>query len=597
MNASDKIQERIAQLRSQMKKAGVQACYFSGTDPHQSEYMPAHWQARSYISGFTGSAGLVVVTNEKAGLWTDSRYFLQAEQQLQETGIDLMKQRMPGTPEPLEWLQETLNAGNTVGADFACLSINQYKQLSSALAAEGLSLKDTGDLLAADWEGRPALPDNPIFEHDLQYAGTKRTDKINNILSFAKTNGANATLITALDDLAWTFNLRGTDVDFNPVFVGFAFLSENQKVLFVDSKKMNSDLGAKLQEDEIQVIDYTEFFDFLSKLPADKIVMVDSARTNQAAKVAIPEELKLIEQTSAPTLLKAQKSTFEIIHIRETMKRDGAAMVKLLHWLDQTVGKASITEYDVVEKLEYFRAQQEGFQGNSFYPIVGLNGNGAIVHRSVSKETADEIGKDGMLLFDSGGQYLGGTTDITRTITLSEPTAKQKRDFTLVLKGMIGLSQAHFPAGTVGSNLDAYARMHLWKNGLNYGHGTSHGVGYFLNVHEGPMSIRQEYNEQTIKPGMVLSNEPGLYREGEYGIRIENLIVCTEKEETPFGRFLGFETLTLCPIDLKLIDTKLMTQEEIDWLNQYHDKVYNKLARLLGPDELEFLKRQTQEIH
>ncbi|WP_299576453.1 aminopeptidase P family protein [uncultured Sunxiuqinia sp.] len=597
MNTPEIIPQRIAQLRLQMKKAGVQACYFSGTDPHQSEYMPTHWQARSYISGFTGSAGLVVVTHEKAALWTDSRYFLQAGQQLQNTGIELMKQRVTGTPEPAEWLNNSLKEGDTVGTDFACLSVLQYNQLSKALAAGGLTLKDTSDLLSADWEERPPLPNNPIFEHDLQYAGTKRTDKISAILNFVKTNGANATLITALDDLAWTFNLRGTDVDFNPVFVGFAFLSEKEKVLFVDSKKMDSELAAKLQEDQIQLKAYTEFYSFLSQLSPETIIMIDSARTNQASIAAIPPTIQLVEQTSAPTLLKAQKSTFEIIHLRETMKKDGAAMVKLLHWLNQNVGQTNLTEYDVVEKLEYFRAQQDGFQGNSFYPIVGLNANGAIVHRSVSKETAAEINQDGMLLFDSGGQYLGGTTDITRTIALSSPSAQQKRDFTLVLKGMIGLSMAQFPAGALGSNLDAYARMHLWKNGLNYGHGTGHGIGYFLNVHEGPMSIRQEYNEQTIKPGMVLSNEPGLYREGEYGIRIENVIVCTEKEETPFGRFLAFETLTLCPIDLKLIDTQLMTKEEIDWLNQYHQKVYKKLAPLLEADELEFLKQQTQEIH
>ena len=591
------IKKRLASLRLQMQKANVQAYYFSGTDPHQSEYLPAYWQTRRFISGFTGSAGLVVVTKDKAALWTDSRYFLQAATELEGTGIELMKQRISGTPEPVEWLSNVLGKTGAVGTDFTCLSVAQYQQFSSDLAARGLSLKDTGDLLNQSWEDRPAMPTNKVFEHDLQFAGTKRTDKFRDILQFVNKNGANATVITALDDLAWTFNLRGTDVDFNPVFVGFAFLAENQSVLFVDAEKIDSDLAEKLKEDGVELKAYTKFYDFLSTLKADYVVMLDSARTNQAVKAAIPGSVKIVEQTSAPTLLKAQKSTFEIIHIRETMKKDGAAMVNLLYWLDQSVGKAAITEYDVVEKLEDFRSQQEGFQGNSFYPIVGLNGGGAIVHGSVTKETAANIGSDGILLFDSGGQYLGGTTDITRTIALSKPTAKQKRDFTLVLKGMIGLSMAQFPAGTVGSNLDAYARMHLWKNGLNYGHGTGHGIGYCLNVHEGPMSIRQEYNEQTIKPGMVLSNEPGLYREGEYGIRIENVIVCTEKEETPFGRFLGFETLTLCPIDLKLIDKKLLTTKEIDWLNRYHQKVLKKLSPLLEKEQLDFLKKLTKEIH
>ncbi|WP_053186315.1 aminopeptidase P family protein [Sunxiuqinia dokdonensis] len=597
MNTVEIIKSRLAKLRSQMENANVQACYISGTDPHQSEYLPAYWEARSFITGFSGSAGVVVVTKDRAALWTDSRYFLQATTELEGTGIELMKQRIAGTPEPADWLSITLGAAGTVGADFACLSVNQHNQLSTALNANGLVLRDVGDLLDPIWEDRPPLPTSKIVEHDLQFAGTKRTDKFKDVLQFVKTNGANATVITALDDLAWTFNLRGTDVDFNPVFVGFALLSEDQRTLFVDSEKVDSDLVEKLKDDGVELKAYAAFYDFVSNLHEDSVVMIDPARTNQAVRAAIPKTVKIVEQTSAPTLLKAQKSTFEIIHIRETMKKDGAAMVNLLYWLDQTVGKSPVSEYDVVEKLAFFRSQQEGFQGDSFFPIVGLNSNGAIVHRSVTKETAAEITGEGILLFDSGGQYLGGTTDITRTIALSKPSTQQKRDFTLVLKGMIGLSMARFPTGTVGSNLDAYARMHLWKNGLNYGHGTGHGIGYFLNVHEGPMGIRQEYNEQTIKPGMVLSNEPGIYREGEYGIRIENVIVCTEKEETAFGRFLGFETLTLCPIDLKLVDRKLLSEEELDWLNQYHRKVLKTLSPLLEKEQVDFLKKLTTEIH
>ena len=596
MNGVEIIKTRIEKLRSQMELAGVEAWYISGTDPHQSEYMPSYWQARSYISGFTGSAGLVVITKSHAALWTDSRYFLQAANELDGTGIELMKQRIAGTLTPAEWTAEVLGEGKAVGADFSCLSIQQYKALNDELTAKGLLLKDTGDLLSSIWVERPALPTAKIFDHELQFAGKKHTDKIADILQFVKANGANSTLITALDDLAWTFNLRGQDVEFNPVFVGFGFLSEKQNILFVNPEKIGKELVEKLQADEIQVKDYSSFYSFISELNDEYIILLDAARTNQAAKNAIPSSLKIIEQTSAPTLLKAQKTTFEIIHIRETMRKDGAAMVNLLYWLDQHVGTEIITEFDVVEKLEYFRSQQDEFQGNSFYPIVGLNGNGAIVHRSVTKETAAKIEKDGILLFDSGGQYLGGTTDITRTIALSKPSSKQKRDFTLVLKGMIGLSMAKFPDGTVGSNLDAFARMHLWKNGLNYGHGTGHGIGYFLNVHEGPMSIRQEYNEQTIKPGMVLSNEPGIYRENEYGIRIENVIVCTEVEENQFGRFLGFETLTLCPIDLKLIESNLLSSAEQEWLNDYHEKVFKKLSPLLTPELVDFLKKKTKPI-
>jgi len=579
-----------------MRLSEVQAYYISGTDPHQSEYMPDHWLNRPFISGFTGSAGIFVVTLGKAALWTDSRYFIQAAEELRGTGIELMKQRMPETPEPAQWLAGSLEKGDVVGTDYACLSVAQFNQLKDGLTDHGLSVKDTGDLLNELWAGRPRLPEEEIFEHDLQFAGSKRSDKIEDILKYVEINGANSTLLTALDDVAWAFNLRGKDVPYNPVFVSYGFISKDLKILFVDPVKINSELKGKLQEDRIEVRDYADFFVFIAGLSSDSIVMVDPSKTSQAALEGIPSAVKIVEQTSASTLLKAQKSTFEIIHIRETMKKDGVAMVGFLQWLDQNVGKITITEYDVVEKLNEFRSKQSDFQGDSFYPIVGLNANGAIVHRSVTPETAAEIKAKGVLLVDSGGQYLGGTTDITRTIALSEPSERLKRDFTLVLRGMIDLSMAQFPAGTVGCQLDGFARLPLWKNQLNYGHGTGHGVGYFLNVHEGPMSIRQEYNEHTIKPGMVMSNEPGLYREGEYGIRVENVIVCSEKDEVDFGRFLEFETLTLCPIDRRLIEPTLLNDGELKWLNAYHQRVFDELSPLLDEEQIQFLRKQTEPI-
>lgn len=593
---SDLIKNRIEGLREQMKKVGVQAYYISGTDPHQSEYMPLHWQNRPFISGFTGSAGLVAITLEKAALWTDSRYFIQAEAELQGSGIELMKQRMPETPDPAKWLADNLADGSTVGTDYTCLSGAEFEQLKKDLNSNSLSIKNTWDLLDELWTDRPAQPTDEIFEHELQFAGTKRTDKIEEVLNFAEKNGANSTLLTALDDIAWTFNLRGTDVSYNPVFVSYGFISKDLNILFIDSEKVNSSLKKLLEEDGIELRDYDDFFDFLSSLSEDFVVMLDPQKTNQAVMEVIPSSIKIVEQTSGPTLLKAQKSTFEVIHIRETMKKDGVAMVEFLHWLDQSVGKETFTEYDVVETLNHFRSKQNDFQGDSFYPIVGLNANGAIVHRSVTRETAAEITAEGMLLVDSGGQYLGGTTDITRTIALSEPTERQKRDFTLVLKGMIDLSMVQFPSGTVGCQLDSFARMPLWKNHLDYGHGTGHGIGYFLNVHEGPMSIRKEFNEHTIKPGMVISNEPGLYKEGEYGIRIENVIVCTEKDETDFGRFLEFETLTLCPIDLRLIEASLLSSDELKWLNDYHQRVFDELSPIMDDELKEFLRKQTEKI-
>lgn len=590
------IKERISALRSEMQAAGIDAYLIYGTDPHLSEYLPAHWQTRPFISGFTGSAGMVIVSNRKAALWTDSRYFLQAEEELSGTGIELVKMRTPGYPDPAEWLKLNLKAGEKAGTDESCISVSQFRSMQNTLGQSGIIMKESGDLTGKIWTDRPPLPDTEIYEHDIRFAGTDRQTKIATICSELEKSGADLQIITALDDLAWTFNLRGTDVECNPVFLAYAIVSKKETTLFIAGPKLPLELKNKLEAEGIQVRNYTDLADYLKQIDPTTRILLDSDRTNQAIRKNIPEHCTVIEGLSVPCRLKAIKSEAEISHFRQAMRKDGAAMVEFLYWLENNLEKVPITEYTVAEKLTEFREKQPDFKGISFFPIVGYKEHGAIVHFHVSENNGLPIKKDGFLLFDSGGQYLDGTTDITRTIALAELTARQKTDFTVVLKGMISLTLAKFPANTRGYHLDILARKDMWQHGLNYGHGTGHGVGYFLNVHEGPMSIRQEFNDRVIEAGMVMSNEPAMYRLGEYGLRTENMMVCVKDETTEFGEFLRFDTLTLCPIDTKAIDKQLLNPEEVEWLNSYHQKVFEELAPLLNNELVTYLKTLTQPI-
>lgn len=590
------IRKRISDLRSIMHRTGLDAYVIYGTDPHLSEYLPAHGQTRPFISGFTGSAGTIIVSLEKAALWTDSRYFLQAENELSGTGIELVKMRVSDQPEPAEWLKMNLTEGAKVGTDEECVSVNQFKTLRKNLAHSGILLIESGDLLNEIWPDRPALPDSPVYEHELHYATTDRKNKIAAVCTELEKSGADLQIITALDDLAWTFNLRGNDVECNPVFVAYAAVSQTETILFADNRKLPPELKNKLESEKIQVKAYSDLMDFIRRLPENTRILVDPERTSQAILKNIPEGCPVVEGLSVPCRLKAIKSEAEIANIRQAMRKDGIAMVEFLFWLENNLGKIPVTEFTVAEKLIEFRAKQPEFKGISFYPIVGYKEHGAIVHFHVSEENALPVEKDGFLLFDSGGQYSDGTTDITRTVALSELTTQQKTDFTLVLKGMISLTLAKFPVNTRGYHLDTLARKDLWKHGLNYGHGTGHGVGYFLNVHEGPMSIRQEFNDRVIEAGMVLSNEPALYRLGEYGLRTENMIVCMKDESTEFGDFLHFDTLTLCPIDTKAIDKSLLSMEEIEWLNNYHKRVYAELESGINEKLKSFLQELTRPV-
>lgn len=579
-----------------MSEKSIQAFYINGSDPHLSEYLPARWQTRAFISGFTGSFGWLAITHHDAALWTDSRYFLQAEEQLKGTGIRLMKARLPETPDVTDWLISKLSGNDKVGINPECISFSLYRRMKEAFSSNEIEVVETGDLLNDIWENRPPVPGNEIVELDVKYAGESRKSKIDRIRKELQRIGADLQILTALDDIAWTFNLRGSDIEYNPVFLSYALIDQKKVILFANPDAITNKLKDELKHDDIQLYKYVSVSCFLKEIKAYSKISIDPDKTNLSVVSAIPASCTILEGISIACQLKAQKNKTEIANIRNAMRKDGAALTEFWFWLEKTVGKEIITEYDIALKLGEFRQKQPDFKGESFFPIIGYKEHGAIVHFHVQKDNALKIRKDGILLFDSGGHYPDGTTDTTRTVALDTPTLQQKSDFTLALKGVIALTEAVFPCNTRGYHLDILARKALWENGLNYGHGTGHGVGFYLNVHEGPMSIRMEFNDQTIKEGMVLSNEPAFYREGEYGIRTENMMVCIEKENTAYGRFLGFETLTLCPIDTRLIATGLLTAREIKWINDYHQKVYEELSPAL-PDELKaFLLEKTKSI-
>lgn len=589
------IQQRLAALRAEMKRLDLDAWFISGTDPHSSEYLPSKWKTREFISGFTGSYGTVVVTKTDAGLWTDTRYFIQAEEQLKGTGIKMYKLRVPEAISPEKWLSEILKSGNRVGIDAQTISVSGYRNMQKTLSEKGIELLNTPDLFDAIWENRPQIPLDKVFELTTVFAGFSRNEKQVQISEKLNRVNAGFLVISMLDELAWLHNLRGSDISYNPVFMGFGIVGKDENYLFVNRSKIPSDLVHVLEKDGICIKDYNSFYDFLSDIK-NKRILLDPATANNLIYDSLSAGNEIIEATSPVSLLKAIKNNTELNGFREAMKKDGVALVEFLFWLKSNIGKTVITEFEIGRKLAEFRSKQINFKGESFPPIVGYKSHGAIVHLSVGPDDAFSVEPEGILLFDSGGQYLDGTTDITRTVSVGPVTEQQKTDFTLVLKGMISLTLAEFPLGTKGCHLDILARQPLWENGMNYGHGTGHGVGHFLNVHEGPMAIRQEFNKHRIEPGMVMSNEPAFYREGQYGIRTENMMVCVEKQSTGFGQFLCFETLTVCPIDTTLIKTDLLDSVEKKWINEYHKRVNDSLKPLLNSDLHDFLDELTAQI-
>lgn len=579
-----------------MQQHGVAFVLVPSADPHLSEYLPPHWSAREWLSGFTGSAGTLIVGREQAGLWTDSRYFSQAEQQLAGSGIALMKLRVPHTPEHLQWLHEQVRDGDVVAVAGDSVAVTTQRQITHHLLDTGASLRTDLDLPGTIWADRPQLPQAPIVEHDLAWACIARADKLGRVRKAMRKLGATHHLISSLDDIAWLTNLRGSDVECNPVFLAHLLVQADQRAtLFVSRAKLNDTLVARLAADGVAIADYGSITSVLQELGADARLLLDSARVVSTISAAIGPDVVRIEGGHPSTAFKAVKSAAELEHIRDVMRRDGVALVRGFRRLEQRLAAGmSVTELDVDTVLREERSAQPDWIGESFATIAGYQANGALPHYRATAEAHSTLESKGLLLIDSGGQYLGGTTDITRVLALGETTAEQRRDATLVMKGMIGLSRARFPKGASGPQLDALARAPLWALGMDYGHGTGHGVGYFLNVHEGPQSIRPPVTGGALvalEPGMISSIEPGLYKPGRYGIRHENLAVVIEAEQTEFGEFLGFETLTMCPFDRRALQPELLNPDERAWLDDYHASVRAALAPLLEDADLEWLNR------
>lgn len=590
-----KTDEKLTLLRKQMKRGRVGALVIPTADPHLSEYIPDYWKAREWLSGFTGSAGTLVVTADRSALWVDSRYYIQAEQQIAGTEMELCKIGLPEVPTIENWLKINLKDGTTVGFDARLFSVKAARELIASLDKMGFAHNSGCNFIDEIWKKRPPLPGDSAYLHKLEFAKIPVQEKLGLIRKRILASGAKSYLMCALDEVCWTFNLRGSDIAYNPVVLSFGYIDEDRAVLFIDPAKL-SDKVKKLYEGEnVEVKDYRKLDKFLLKLGRKDVVAFDPAKTNYHIYKLIPPKTQAVEVVGFATEAKAHKSSAEVDGFKEAMVQDGAALVEFFCWLDKNLGKKNISEISLAEKLLSFRSKRPNFVCQSFAPIVAYKEHGAIVHYGATPQTDSPIAAEGFLLLDTGGQYYYGTTDITRTVHLGSPTAEEKFHYTLVLKGMINLARARFPYGTRGSQLDTFARQAMWANGLNYGHGTGHGVGLFLNVHEGPQQIRPD-NHSAINPGMVMSDEPGIYIAGKYGIRIENLVVCKDWTTNEHGRFLEFETLTLCPIDTKPIDTDMLTSDEIEWLNSYHSMVNDKIAPLVSKDAKEWLAERTRAI-
>lgn len=591
------INQRLASLREVMKREHLAAFIFPSTDAHQSEYVADHWLGRAWISGFNGSAGTAVVTMTSAALWTDSRYFLAAEEQLHGTEFQLMKLRIPGTPSIAEWLGKELAdvASPEVGLDGW---VNSYAATSSLISdlrkAGGITVRTNLDPLAEIWKDRPSIPENPVEIQPLEYAGEDATSKIQRIRKALRTYHADGMLVSALDDLAWTLNLRGTDVHCNPVFVGYLLIASDKVSLFVDEAKVSAEVRAYLEAHGVSLYNYNKVEDGLKEYSEYNILLDGNETSYYLWKTVKCQEI--MAKTSPIPAMKAVKCEAEIAGYRRAMLRDGVAMVKFLKWLVPAVEAGGQTEMSVDRKLTSLRAEQDLFRDISFDTIAGYQAHGAIVHYEASAETDAPLKPEGLLLLDSGAQYQDGTTDITRTIALGPVTEEMKHIYTLVLKGHIQLELAKFPDGASGTQLDALARECMWREGLNFLHGTGHGVGSYLNVHEGPHQVRMEYMPAPLRSGMTVTDEPGLYLAGKFGVRIENTLLIKDYMETEFGKFLQMESLTLCPIDTAPIDVDMLLPEELKWLNSYHAEVYAKLAPYLDEEEQIWLKNATKPI-
>lgn len=589
------IQNRLSLVRQWMGSNGYSALIVPSTDPHMSEYVAERWKVREWLSGFDGSAGTVVVCSDKAGLWTDSRYFLQAGKQLEGSGITLFKYGLPGVPDYIEWLCSVLEKGDKIAADASLFSVNESELMQKAFSRYGLELvlldSDPFDII---WKDRPGLPDNMVMAYPCRYAGESSSEKIGRIRDFLSCNGADCLFISMLDEIAWTLNLRGNDIEYNPVFVSYLMVSLDKVILFVGEDKLTDEVKAYLAESGVETRPYEDVKSVANELAGRKVIVDPSKNSALIGKILSAAEV--LPLVSPVAMMKAMRNETEINGLRNAMIKDGIALVRFAIWLEDAVAKGSETEYTIGLKLRDFRSMQPLFVGESFAPIVGFRENGAIVHYEASEATAAKVSGNGLLLIDSGAQYLDGTTDITRTFAFGNLTDEEKTDYTLVLKGNIQLAMACFPEGTRGTQLDVLARAAMWKAGFNYLHGTGHGVGHFLNVHEGPQAIRMNDVPVALRLGMVTSNEPGIYKSGRHGVRLENLMLVRNEGEGEFGQFYSFETVTLFPFDRNAIVADMLTGEELDWLNAYHKRVYEILSPMLSEEERIWLLDKTAKI-
>ena len=583
---------KLKKLREVMKKYNINYYIIPSADPHQSEYVAEYYRGRAEVSGFTGSAGTLLVGEKEAKLWTDGRYFIQAAEQLQGSGIDLMKMATPGYDTINQWVEKNIKENETLGFDGRCYSTNQYKDLLKIADKNKFNINMDKDLLGEIWNDRPRLPEDKIFVHDEKYCGKSVKEKLNEVRKYMKENEIQNYLLTSLDDIAWLFNIRGNDILFNPVALSYAIITENEAKLYISKIKVDAEVEAALKAQEVIIYDYSEIEEHIKHLNGN--TLIDPAKVN--AKLYSLLSCTIIEKLNVTTKLKAIKNEIEIANFENAHIKDGVAMVKFIKYLKDNIGKEKVTEISASKKLSELRSQGELAKGDSFGTIAGYKEHAAMMHYSATPESDYELKPQGLFLVDSGGQYLDGTTDITRTFVLGDITEEEKRDFTLVLKGHINLAKAKFLKGSTGCNLDILARGPLWQYGLDYKCGTGHGVGFFLNVHEGPQGIRPNGNTVPLEPGMILTNEPGVYKEGKFGIRTENVMVVVKDESNECGEFYKFDTISYCPIDLNGIKVELLNEDEKKWLNDYHKKVYDKLSPYLNSEEKELLKRETREI-
>ncbi|WP_229413256.1 aminopeptidase P family protein [Massilia violaceinigra] len=594
--------ERLAQLRAAMRRAQVHACIIPSSDPHLSEYLPGRWQGREWLTGFTGSVGTFIATGDFAGCWTDARYWTQAETELAGSSVQLMKIPSGASLLHIDWLAANLGPGQTVAVDARVLGLSTARLLADALSARGINLRTDIDLLDSVWSERPTLPPPPVFEHAAPFASTSRADKLAATRAAMARLGAERHFISTLDDIAWLFNLRGADVSYNPVFLAHALIAPDGATLFVAEAKIPAELRARLLLDGVTLAPYADAAGALAALPPGAGLLVDPRRITAGMRDAIAPGVKVIEAVNPTTFAKSKKSAADAAHVRTTMEHDGAALCEFFAWLEAELAnpaRAPLTEVAIDRHITAARARRPGFVSPSFGTIAGFNANGAVIHYRASEAAHAVIEGDGLLLIDSGGQYLGGTTDITRVVPVGATSEAQRSDFTLVLKGVIALSSARFPRGTRSPMLDALARAPIWAAGIDYGHGTGHGVGFFLNVHEGPQSISASAMPEphtAMEEGMITSVEPGIYRPGRWGIRIENLVLNVALDATEFGDWLRFETLTLCPIDTRCLHLPLLRADEIAWINDYHATVRARLAPHVSGAAAAWLEQRTQEL-